>query len=186
MIMKNNLGFTLMEAMVSLAIISILGMITVAGLSEMSQRANDDAVLADLFRLIEAGRNEAELRHQTITLCHSENLQSCGGEWGGGLILFIDKKRDGVIHHSSQIILVNKLKTARGNLHARFFPFYREYVQFNPLNDNINDNGTFWYCRRNALQPSWAVRINRMGIINILKPDSNGDITDHSGTKFNC
>ena len=50
--MKKQSGFSLIEALITLALISILTMITIPGLHELMQQAQDNAVKDEILRLI--------------------------------------------------------------------------------------------------------------------------------------
>lgn len=184
--MPRQSAFTLIEVLIVLIIISILSLMTVPGLQEMMQRAQDDAVRGDLMRMLNVARHEAGLRRKTVTLCKSNDLLHCGGDWSDGQIVFVDNYHDDVVRDQSQIFAVNKMKASRGVLRARFYPFYRQTVHFNSVVSAFNDNGSFWYCHKGFPQPSWALKINRVGTVSVLLPDANGDIRDVHGQPFPC
>lgn len=179
-------AFTLIEALIVLSIISILTLFTIPGLREVLQHAQDNAVRAELVKLMVTARSEAETLCKTVMLCKSSDMFHCGGEWSAGQLVFVDSMRDGKLHTAAQIIAVNRMQSARGSLHVRFYPIYRDAVYFHSLISGVNDNGTFWYCRAGAVLPSWAVKVNRAGNIEEMLPDANGEIKDAQGRVFPC
>lgn len=184
--MNHTHAFTLIEALIVLAIMSILSLVAVPGLQTILQRGEDDALRADLVRMINFARTEALLYHKTVTFCKSHDAHTCGGEWLDGQIVFIGRAKQENALSAQRILAVNQITAQHGQLHARFYPFYRESIQFNPLLVAITDNGTFWYCHHRALQPSWAIKINRRGMVHVLTPDKNGDIKDQKGKSLSC
>jgi type IV fimbrial biogenesis protein FimT len=179
-------AFTLIEVLTVLAIVSILSMIAIPGLQSMLQRNQDDVIRADLLRLIYMARTEAILLGRTVTLCKSGDSHACNGDWSDGQIAYVESIQQGGEVQDDQILAVNKVVKRHGVLHARFFPFYRDKIHFNPVIKTVNDNGTFWYCRYHSLQPSWALKINRMGHAHTLLPDKNGEIKDQRGRALQC
>ena len=184
--MKNQCAFTLIEIIIVLAIISVLSMIAIPGLQTLLRKAQDDAAQADILRMVEIARSEALLLRQTVTLCKSRDQRTCSGEWSEGQIVFVDPVQDGVVRDRSQVIAVNKMKNKGGDLRARFYPRYREFIQFNSMLAENDDNGTFWLCHVGSALPVWAIKISKSGSAHVLLPDRNGEIKDKAGRVMMC
>ncbi len=184
--MKKQLGISLIELLITLTIISILTMITIPGLHELMQQAQDNAVKDEILRLIKVANNEAQLQKKSVTICHSSNLRSCRGDWSQGQIVFVDIAGDGEVHHQNQIITVNQMQSGRGRMRIRFYPFYRTYLQFHPLREENNDNGKIWYCRNQSSLPVWAIDVSQSGETHVTLPDDTGKINDSSGNALTC
>jgi type IV fimbrial biogenesis protein FimT len=158
----------------------------ITGMQNLLQRGKDEAALNTMQHFLDDARSEAEIRHQTISVCHSSDQQTCDGRWSDGQLMFIDSERDGVVHDREQILAVNKMKSDRNELHVRSFPVFRDSLQFTPLAWASNDNGTVWYCHQGQRQPVWAIKINRMGSTHVVWPDKHGQIQDGSGDLLKC
>jgi hypothetical protein len=155
-------------------------------MQDMLGHGRDVALSTEWQRLIDDARDQADLRHQVITLCHTNDQRTCSGSWADGQLMFIDFQQDGVIHEPSQILVNKQLPLRGGSLHARFYPQYRQVIQFHPLAVESNDNGVVWYCAKQRSRPVWAVLINKLGNTRLMLPDESGSIYDGSGSKLQC
>jgi type IV fimbrial biogenesis protein FimT len=179
-------GFTLIEVLTALVIITILAALSTQGMQSMLLRGQEEDIRNTLLQTLNHARNEAQIRHQIISICHSRDQRTCSGTWSDGILMFIDVESDGVIHERDQIIGVTHFKSNRNALHARFFPAYRDYLQFTPLSSNSDNNGTFWYCHSDKRNPEWAIGLNKMAEAHVLLPGLEGKIHDAKGKLILC
>jgi prepilin-type N-terminal cleavage/methylation domain-containing protein len=184
--MKYPHGFTFIEALTALAIISITLAITLPVLSQFAARAHDEISKQSLLQVLLAAREEAHTRHVSIGLCKSDDQKHCSGKWATGQLLFIDANGDGVIHDAEQIILVTRGKSLQGNIFLRSFPFWRDYLLFPPYGLMPYDNATFWYCRVHDLAPRWAIVLSKTGKTRVISPGADGHIKDSNGKLLEC
>lgn len=96
--MKKQTGFTLIELIVTLAIVGVL---LTLGLPSMKTFVQGDRLIAssnDLLSALHIARSEAIKQNVSVTLCESEDGQTCNipgtGKWQNGWIVFIDTNRD--------------------------------------------------------------------------------------------
>lgn len=94
--MKKNTGFTLVELMITLFIISIL--LTV-GLPSLRSYAQSNQLIASSNELLSAlhiARSEAIRLNSRVSICDSSNGTSCSntGDWKNGWIVFVDANGD--------------------------------------------------------------------------------------------
>ena len=101
-------------------------------------------------------------------------------------MLFVDKNRNGTLSDPSQLIAVKQLALHAGTLYSRLYPSYRHYFLFQPDSLNRMDNGSFWYCPRQATAPVWAVMMGKAGNIHVVMPDKSGVIKDSHGKLLEC
>ena len=107
--MKKNSGFTLLELIVTVALIAIVTAIAVPGMRAFSQ---NDRLITNINTLIghlAYARSEAVKRSQQVSICVSNNTTGCtGGNWQDGWIVYIDA--DGNNSHSAgeEILRVNQ------------------------------------------------------------------------------
>lgn len=101
--MKRQKGFTLLELMVTLAIVSILLSVGVPGFRSVIM---DSRLVRDTNQFvgsINLARSSAVRFQRSATVCTSANfnavLPSCSGssDWSQGWIVWVDKDRDGAI-----------------------------------------------------------------------------------------
>jgi len=97
--MKKYSGFTLLELMVTIAIV---GIVTALAIPSMSTFIKNDRLVSQINTLVShlaLARSEAVLRNQQVILCASDNSStatpSCSGtDWSAGWIVFIDADND--------------------------------------------------------------------------------------------
>jgi len=92
--MKNNMyrynGFTLIEVLISLAILLIVTAIGVPSFIDLTIKVKVDKEISLLYRLLLTARNTAINSGQTITLCPLNNQNQCSADWTLPLYVFSD------------------------------------------------------------------------------------------------
>ena len=98
--MKKNSGFTLLELLITLAIVAILLTVGVPSLRSMMQGNQLVASTNELLSALHVARSEAIKSNSRVTICESSNGTSCTttGDWKDGWIVFIDA--DGLLDNT--------------------------------------------------------------------------------------
>lgn len=94
---ERSRGVTLLELMMSLAIIAILAMITVPGFKTLRYGSERAAAVNSFVHAVYLARSEAIKRGQVATICKSVDGQTCAGraaEWRSGWIVFVNSDHD--------------------------------------------------------------------------------------------
>jgi type IV fimbrial biogenesis protein FimT len=99
---KNNVqrGFTLIEAMVAVAILAILMTLAVPSFTSMVAKSRLQSATSELMSSIVRTRMEALQFGRRVTMCRSADGANCiasAGNWDTGWITFIDPTRSGVL-----------------------------------------------------------------------------------------
>lgn len=87
---KNQAAFTIIELMVTLAVMAIVLAIAIPSFTAQIQNNRVKALTEDLVTSINFARMEALKRGKRVSVCASVNGTACGGEWTDGWITFID------------------------------------------------------------------------------------------------
>jgi type IV fimbrial biogenesis protein FimT len=85
-------GFTLIELMVTIAIIAILMAIALPSFQDTIARSKLETEANNILRDLNFARTEAIKRGSSVSLCPSDNGTSCSGaqDYGDGWIIFVD------------------------------------------------------------------------------------------------
>ncbi|MCL2917552.1 GspH/FimT family pseudopilin [Shewanella litorisediminis] len=169
--MKHQNGFTLIELMITIAIVTILLTIGVPQLTELHQAYRADSAIKVIQQTLQYARNTAISYGLRVTVCPLKDNQ-CTNDWHLGLAVFTDS---GI---SNQIDGSDKLLMQTGSFDSSDFMFYnRAAARFQPDGLASGSNGTFKYCPGSADSPySKAVIINQAGRVRI-STEKNIDCT---------
>jgi len=99
--MKYSRGFTLVELMVTLAVLAILATLAIPSFQEVIRSSRLSTAANDLSSAMALARSEAVRRGARVTLCrsstYSEALPVCdtgSGSWSDGWVLFVNADAD--------------------------------------------------------------------------------------------
>lgn len=89
---KKNSGFTLIEMMVTVAIVGIFASIALPSFARLIESNRINTATNELVSNLLLARSEALKRRNTVTLCPSTDQQNCSGssDFSTGWIVFLD------------------------------------------------------------------------------------------------
>jgi len=96
--MRNQVGFTLLELLITLSILAILLGVGAPSLVSFSQDNTLVSQTNNVLGTIRYARREAVKRNTDVVVCQSSDGQVCsnGSDWSKGWIVFSDQNRNGV------------------------------------------------------------------------------------------
>ena len=179
---RRYLGFSLLELMIVVSIVSILAGIAIPSLSTLINNSLADTAQADLRRAIAATRNLAVSTRSVATLCPDRN---CAGNWGDGYLMFSDKNNNARVDDDETIYQRfrsnKKIRIDwRGSGRANYLKFSATGV--------ARQFGRFHLCPTESdISKARAMVINRQGRIRIYRDrDKNGVVEDRDGSEPLC
>lgn len=175
-LIKVSCGFSLIELMVVLIIVGIISVISVTGLPFFLKKSEAEVLSSQLMNAIDLSRREAMIRHEKIILCGSTDQIMCSDRWQLGYII---KTAHRVIYHFQ-----NNLE--HGILHWRCFPRDKQQLEFLSTGLSHSQNGTFWFCQENAVNPAWAIVVNKAARARWVNPGNDGSVRDDKGIALTC
>ena len=152
---RNSTGFTLLELIAALAILSVLFGL---GIPSINSTVTSNRVAHQVNQLVGTlaySRSEAIKRAERITLCQSQNNTNCdkSGDWTGGWMLFVDKNNNRVLDESEKLLHVNKTLTSSIQVSFNGSGGRDGYVVYK-ADGSAYPNGSFIIC--NPTYPSIA------------------------------
>lgn len=114
--MKKQLGLTLIELMVTLAVFALIVGIAVPGIMGFSRSNKLVSETNALVGALNYARSEATKRRANISVCPSDDRSSCNGGWNSGWIVFINDDNDdpAQVDDGEEILRIYS-NTSRGN-----------------------------------------------------------------------
>jgi type IV fimbrial biogenesis protein FimT len=182
------MGFTLIETLITLAILIFLTAIAVPTFADLRIRIRVDNEITALHRLLLLTRNHAVNQERFVTVCPLTPSNQCSNEWHKTLTVFYDDNKNKALDASSAEVIIkiklaiksgDKLQYAQGRTALIYAPSGRLAVW--------GGNGTFRYCPKSHSNRSRGIIISGAGRF-YLSSDQNMDGTDEnrSGRLIRC
>lgn len=184
--MKVQKGFTLVELMTVIAIVSITLGLGYPGMKQMLIKSRVNSYTQTLLSTIHSARQAAIVRNKYITVCASANGVDCETDWSAGHLIFIDQ--NGNRQLDTEDARLNYIEGINEADNVKWQSFkVANTLQFLPTGITNHQNGTFTVCGLGKTQYAKAVIITKMGRPR-MSSDSNNDGIDEgaSGKPLNC
>ncbi len=151
--MRKNKGFSLLELLFALSLMVIIFMIIVPSQNIFLTKSKTDVLSSQLMHAIALTRSESIARGEKVTLCGSRDQITCTYFNNMGYLIFSAEK----------MLYTLQNTTNDGVMHWQAFPNGRTDLQYLSSGLTNSENGTFWYCEKNASTPSFAVTVSQSG-----------------------
>lgn len=155
-------GFTLVEVMASVSILSILLAVALPAFAALLERQRAASAVAALVSHMSHARLAAVKHRHPVVLCPSTDGQRCdtGSDWSGGWILFVDRG-DRRLPGSAADLLQVESRPLNRHLHIRSSAG-RSYLRYLPDGRSSGSNLTVNVCNREGVRLG-AVIVNNAG-----------------------
>lgn len=136
-------GFTAVELMISLAIVSILTAIAIPNLKDLYYRNMARDAIFRITHLVSRARSEAVTKALTTTLCPSTDGRQCSGNWQDGVLLFTDKNSNRKLDPDDEVLRFQSPFIEQGKLQWNSLG---NTLQFSSIGMPRGTVGSFIYC----------------------------------------
>ena len=177
-------GLTFIELIAGVGITSILTVMAVPSLDSLTPNSDTEASVAGIQSAADIAKLAAIDHASDVTLCHSADGKSCGGNWNDGWIVFVDRDSDRMVDGND--LIIKKGEKSEGTK-IYFHSAISHSIQFNAQGFAKNP-GTYQVCdNQNDIHSAHGVSINRSGLL-IEAKDSNSDSVreNYDQTPFTC
>ena len=101
----NQIGFTIVEIMIAIAILAILTALAMPSLQQFLARNELVGTSNGLISGINLARTEAVTRSTAVAICPSTDGASCsGGDWESGFLVFVDDDNNSNFNGAEELI----------------------------------------------------------------------------------
>lgn len=90
-----NRGFTILELIITVAVLVILATVALPNLRATLQNNRMTAQANQFLTAFQYARSEAIKRREPVSICPSSDGENCTGNWEDGWIVFVDDKKAG-------------------------------------------------------------------------------------------
>lgn len=163
---KQDLGFTLIEAMVALALLSILASIATPGFTQMIHAQQLRSASIDLALAFTTARHEAITRQRPVLIDNGD------GEWASGWQIFVDQNGNGTLDEG-ELVLRTGDGVASGVRISGNTPVSR-YVRYTPsglakMQSGAFQAGTITLCHEDGEQAIRRLVLSATGRLRTVK-----------------
>ena len=160
--MRRAQGFTLIELMMTTAVLAILVAAATPAFGNLIQNTESQTSRSTLTTALSTARILAISRTANVVVCPSSDQQYCGHttEWQHGWLIFVDRDRDGARNANEEVLSVSD---AQPEGVAILTTAGRTHVTYQPDGSSPGSNMTFTVCDRRGDGLATSLVINNVG-----------------------
>ncbi len=158
-------GFTLVELLVTLAVMSIVASMAIPAYNNLIASNRRAAAINDVLSSLHLARTESITRNRRVTICRSNPAQTAcltgAGDWQYGWLVYIDPTNAGVIDAGDEILAA--VDEPGGTSRIRSFDF-NSALTYTPNGRLVgNASGRILLCEVGEETASRAVDVSTTG-----------------------
>ncbi len=177
-----QLGFTITELLVGIAIAGILTTIAIPKLNDFIISLRVDSEISELNRLLLAARNSAINSGNNTIICPLS--PKCSNNWHKEISVFIDNNNDGDYDENDTIVKVKAAIQTSDKLQ-----YGQNSLTYTPLGNLSSSpaNSPFSYCPANEIDKSRGIIVSASGrSYTTSDSDNDGKDEDRNNNHISC
>jgi len=181
----NQYGYSLIELIITSAIIAILSSMSFPSLKSMVEKSRSDALQGALRSAISLTRSTA-ISNKTIVSLSPYGDSGCGEHWSKAIMIFTDANNNHMIDDNDK--LLEKIDLPHPHLHVDWRASGgRNYLRYSPTG-MAREFGRFTICNKTGdLTAARSIVINRQGRPRLYRDrDGDGVVEDIDGRLPDC
>ncbi len=170
--MKQQLGTTLAELLLALAVLGVLISLSVSGFSTLFAEARMTSQVNNLVHTLHLARQKSRALGTDVVLCKSANGLQCSSSsaWHNGWLLFANTNGD----TPPKINPGERLLVTHGSLHGLQISANRRAFSMRPFGRRAT-NGTLTFCDHRGGGSARAVVLSYTGKPRVTRQDTGGN-----------
>ncbi|WP_312703628.1 GspH/FimT family pseudopilin [Stutzerimonas nitrititolerans] len=153
-------GFTLVELLITLALLAIVANIAVPAFDGLITRNRQQALMEQVASVLNSARAEAVLQGRTIEVCGSSDGKTCSANWSSGWLVRTSDDR--------------RLQLTQLPSHdALRWSGFQQSIRFHNNGTSPISNGRFYQCHGHEV--AWQLVLNRQGRLRQATAAENTD-----------
>ena len=187
--MYSQKGFSLIEAMVTLAIAAIVLAVGIPSFQTYIQNSRQATAINDLATALQLARSTAISRRVQVTVCKSNDGATCrtgagSGDWSQGWIIFTDPNNPGTVDAGEQLLRVHG--TLPGNSTFIGNTNVVNRVSFSAQGLARGSNGTLTSCDSRGANNASALVVSVGGQVRRATDTDSDGVVDVQGVNVSC
>ena len=160
-------GFTLLEALVVMALLGLMVSLAAPAMSGLRQRHHLQAEAEGFFNSLVLARSEALRRQQRVSLCARASDSECDdqGRWQQGWLVFVDANDNARRDTQEPVLEIHP--AVPGPMRLSGSSTLAGYFSYSAEGRSLSPNGAFmagtWRFCRASVQEGWQVVSNALG-----------------------
>lgn len=142
-----NLGITLFDLLIAMAILGILMGVAIPSLDHIAQTTKSDIIARQTLKALNFARHEAISYKTHVTICPSHDKEYCSKNWKNPLMVFIDSDHNGKRDDNEQKLqYFEPIKYNSGDKISWKSFGNKPYISFDYDGTTIYQSGRISYC----------------------------------------